>query len=140
MKRIITAIMIGALVLAACSGDTVEDVTSEIEDATNASVSDEVEQDAVDLATDVEQQMDTLSNEIQNSEAADDLQNAWNDIQNEVTAAIASMQTDGTISTEGLEQELNEFQTELDAAGDEIAPEVRDAWTSLRTSIEQMMS
>jgi gas vesicle protein len=140
MKRIITAVMIGALALAACSGDTVEDVTSEIEDATSASVSDEVEQDAVDLATDVEQQMDTLSNEIQNSEAADDLQNAWNDIQNEVTAAIASMQTDGTISTEGLEQELNEFQTELDAAGDEIAPEVRDAWTSLRTSIEQMMS
>jgi gas vesicle protein len=140
MKRIITAVMIGALALAACSGDTVEDVTSEIEDATSASVSDEVEQDAVDLATDVEQQMDTLSNEIQNSEAADDLQNAWNDIQNEVTAAIASMQTDGTISTEGLEQELNEFQTELDAAGDEIAPEVRDAWTSLRTSIEQLMS
>jgi phenylalanyl-tRNA synthetase alpha subunit len=139
MKRIITAIMIGALALAACSGDTVDEVASEIEDATDASVADEVEQNAVELASEVEQQMDTLATEIQNSEAADDLQNAWNDIQTEVTAAIASMQTDGTISTEGLEQELDEFQTELDAAGDQIAPELQDAWNSLRSNIEQMM-
>jgi phage-related minor tail protein len=139
MKRIITAIMIGALALAACSGDTVDEVASEIEDATDASVADEVEQNAVELASEVEQQMDTLTTEIQNSEAADDLQNAWNDIQTEVTAAIASMQTDGTISTEGLEQELDEFQTELDAAGDQIAPELQDAWNSLRSNIEQMM-
>jgi phenylalanyl-tRNA synthetase alpha subunit len=139
MKRIITAIMIGALALAACSGDTVDEVASEIEDATDASVADEVERNAVELASEVEQQMDTLATEIQNSEAADDLQNAWNDIQTEVTAAIASMQTDGTISTEGLEQELDEFQTELDAAGDQIAPELQDAWNSLRSNIEQMM-
>lgn len=140
MRRIIIAIVVGAMAIAACGGESVDDLASDLEDATNGSVSDEVEQDAMDLAADVEEQMDTLTTEIQSSAAAAELETAWTNIQSEVTAAIASMQTDGSIATEGLEEALSEFQTELDAAGDDLAPEVRSAWDSLRTSIEQLMN
>lgn len=139
MKRLTTILFAGVLVLAACSGDGLGDVASELEDATDATVSDEVEQDAIDLAADVEEQMDTLTEEIQSSDAAEDLRDGWTDIQSAVTAAIASMQADGTIATEGIEDALTEFQSDLDAAGDEITPELQAAWESLRTSIQELV-
>jgi phenylalanyl-tRNA synthetase alpha subunit len=139
-KKLSAAVLAGAMALAACSGDAVDDVTSEIEEATDASVADEVEQNAMDLASEVESEMSSLATEIQNSESADELETAWNDLQGEVTAAIASMQTDGSIETEGIEQELDAFQSELEAAGDDIAPDVRNAWDSLRSKIEELMS
>lgn len=138
MKRLTSILFAGVLVLAACSGGDLDDVASELEDVTDATVSDEVEQDAMDLAADVEEQMDTLSEEIQSSDAAAGLQDAWADVQTAVTAAIASMQADGTVATDGIEEALNDFQSEVDAAGDEIAPELRSAWESLKTSIQEL--
>ena len=140
MRRFTTMIMIGALAVAACSGDTVGEVASELENATDATIGDAAEQNAMQLAADVEEQMQTLTDEIESSGAADDLRGAWSNIQTEVAAAIASMQTDGSIVTDGLNEALEDFQTELEATGDEVAPEVRSAWESLRSSIEQMMS
>jgi hypothetical protein len=139
IKRITAFLMAGALALAACSSETVDDVTSELESATDVSVADDVEQDAMELAAEVQDEMSTLGTEIQNSDAADDLQAAWNEMQGEVTAALASMGTDGTISTEGLEEGIDEFQTALDSAGDEIGPEITEAWNSLRDKVESLM-
>ncbi|HEU4319757.1 MAG TPA: hypothetical protein VFS66_06710 [Acidimicrobiia bacterium] len=140
MKRIVTLLLIGVFALAACSGDGLDEVANDIEDATDASVSDEVEQDALALAADVEEQMDTLTAEIQASGAAEELQSAWGEMQTAVTASIASMQADGTMSVEGIEDALNDFQAEIDAAGDDIAPELRTAWESLKSSIQDLIS
>jgi enamine deaminase RidA (YjgF/YER057c/UK114 family) len=129
----------GLLALAACSGDGLE-VSSELDAVTDVTVTDEVEQSALELASDVEEQMDMLTEEIQTSEAASELESAWSNIQTSVTAAIASMQSDGTVATDEIEEALDEFQTELDAAGDEIAPEVRSAWESLKTSLQDLMN
>jgi hypothetical protein len=126
--------------LAACSGDGLEDVSSELDAVTDVTVTDEVEQGALELASDVEEQMDMLTEEIQTSEASSELESAWSNIQTSVTAAIASMQSDGTVATDEIEEALDEFQTELDAAGDEIAPEVRSAWESLKTSLQDLMN
>lgn len=129
-KRLVTAIaMAGLLVIGACTDGTVD-----------PEVSDDVEQEAVDLAAEVETQMTNLAIEIQDSEAAADLQGAWGDVQAEITAAIASMGTDGTIQTENLGAELDEFEAELEAAGDAVTPELLQAWEALRSSVEQMMS
>ncbi len=140
MKRLMTAVFACALAIGACSNGTADDVSSQIDKATDASVASQAEQNAVELATEVEAQMDTLSTEIQSSQSAEDLQNAWTDVQGAVTTAIASMQTDGTVTTDGLQEALDNFQTQVDQAGEEIGPEVKDAWQSLKTDIEQMMN
>lgn len=140
MRRMIALLTGLVLALAACSNQAVDDIASEIDSATDASVADEVERNAIELAAEVEQEMDVLAEEIQASEAAADLKAAWGEVQAEVTAAIATMQTDGTITTDGLEQELEAFQAELDWVGDAVAPELKEAWSSLRTKIEQMMA
>lgn len=138
VRRFATVLCIGLLVLPGCSGNGLDGAASELEDVTDASISDEVEQGALDLAADVEEQMDTLTDEIQSSDAADDLRNAWNDIQTAVTGAIASMQADGAVPTEEIEEAVNEFQAVLDEAGDDIAPELETAWESLRSSIRDL--
>jgi hypothetical protein len=139
MKRLTTLLVVGVLALAACSGDGLGDVTSELEDVTDATVSDSVEQTAMDLAADVEEQMDTLSEEIQSSDAAEGVQSAWSDVQTEFTSAIASMQSDGTLAAEGLQEALDDFQAEIEAAGDDLAPELRAAWDSLRSNIQELI-
>ena len=140
IRKLIALIVAGMLALAACSDGTMDDVASELEDAADVSVADETEQDAMELASEVEDQMNTLQAEVQSSEAVDDLEESWNQVESELTAAIASMGTDGTISTEGLEEELDDFQTAIEDAGDSITPELRDAWQSLRTQVEELMS
>lgn len=140
MRRMIALLTGLVLVLAACSNQAVDDIASEIDSATDASIADEVEQNAIDLASEVEEEMGVLAEEIRASEAAADLQAAWGEVEAEVTAAIATMQTDGTITADGLMQELEAFQAELDEAGDAVAPELKAAWSSLRTKIEQMMA
>jgi hypothetical protein len=140
MKRLPTLLVVGLLALAACSSDTLDDVTSEIQDSSDISVADEAEQDAMELAVEVEEQMNTLAAEVQESEAASDLETAWNEVQTELTAAIATMDTDGAIETDGIEGELDDFQNALEAAGDDISPELRDAWDALRSDIQALMS
>lgn len=83
--------------------------------------------------------MNVLAQEIQTSGTATEVESAWTKVQTELTAAIASMQTDGSISTDGLEGALADFQAALDSAGEEITPEMRSAWQSLRLKVEQMM-
>lgn len=140
VKKIAALLLAGAMVLGACSDDSLDDAADELDEATNGSVADEVEQNAVELATEVEAEMSSLATAIQNSEAAADLETAWNDVQAELTAAIASMQTDGSIETDELEDELDEFQSAIEQASDSVEPELMDSWDSLRSKIEQMMS
>jgi hypothetical protein len=84
--------------------------------------------------------MTELATEIQNSQAAADLETAWVALQAEMTAALSSVQADGEIDTTALQSELDEFESELTAAGDEVGDDLMSAWSSLRAKFEDLIS
>ena len=137
--RIMVMTVAALFAVAACSEDALDDVASEVEDATDVTIGEGAEQDAIELAAEVEAEMTTLASEIQSSAVAADLQDAFTDLQGELTAAIASMDTDGRLTSDDLQEELSEFQGLIDDAGDEITPELRSAWDSIRAKIESML-
>jgi hypothetical protein len=93
---------------------------------------------AAAIAT-AQEDMADIGQQIQDSQAAEDLQNAWVDVQADLTALFTSLQAEGTVDTDQIEQIMDDFESQLDAAGDQIAPEVRQAWDSLRAQIEQLI-
>lgn len=129
--RIATMALIGMLALVACAdaaGD-LEDVPTTLPDASDVEA----------VVEEVRGEMNELATEIENSEAAEDLQAQWAELQADITAAIDSVTTEGTIDTSGLEESMDDFQAELEAAGDELGDEAMAAWTALRTQIEQLI-
>jgi hypothetical protein len=130
--RMLALAVLGLFILVACNdaaGD-LEDVPTTLPDA--AEVGDAFDE----VRNDIEQ----LATEIENSEAADDLQAQWEDVRADITAAIDSATTDGSIDTTGLEETMDDFQAELEAAGDEFGDEAMAIWTRLRSQIEQLAS
>lgn len=124
-----------AMMLSACNG-TLE----ELQSGTNASVADDVERHAVELAAEIQGDMESLSQQIQSSGTDQEIRDAWNAVQAELTAALASMQTDGAITADGLEEELNDFESVLQAAQANVQPELESTWVSLRSKVERLMS
>lgn len=128
--RVSTIVVIGLLVLVACNGAAGDvDVPTTLPDASDV--------DAV--VDEVRDEMGQLATEIENSEAADELQAQWTELQGDITAAIESVTTEGSIDTTGLEESMDDFQAELEAAGDDLGDEVMSAWTALRSQIEQLL-
>lgn len=111
------------------------------EDATLTTLQEELgeagDEAAAAIAAAQEELVD-LGQRIQESEASDDLQNAWADVQAELTEFFTSVQTEGTVDTEQLEQIMDDFESQLDAAEDQITPEVREAWDALRAEVERL--
>jgi len=130
--RILAMIVVGLLAIAACA-----DTTGDIEDAVTSLPE---ASDVADLANDVQAEMTELATEIQNSQAAADLETAWVALQAEMTAALSSVQADGEIDTTALQSELDEFESELTAAGDEVGDDLMSAWSSLRAKFEDLIS
>lgn len=129
--RIVVAVLIGLLAIVACSDapDSVEDAVSSLPE----------EGEVSDAVTDIQSEIDAVATEIQNSEAADELQAAWADMQAQISSTIDSIQSNEAIDTEAIRTELDEFQSELEAAGDEVGDELTAAWNQLRSTIEQMI-
>jgi hypothetical protein len=50
------------------------------------------------------------------------------------------VQADGEIDTTALQSELDEFESELTAAGDEVGDDLMSAWSSLRAKFEDLIS
>jgi len=130
--RILAMIVVGLLAIAACA-----DTTGDIEDAVTSLPE---ASDVADLASEVQAEMTELATEIQNSQAAGDLETAWVALQAEMTAALSSVQADGEIDTTALQSELDEFESELTAAGDEVGDDLMSAWSSLRAKFEDLIS
>lgn len=130
--RILAMIVVGPLAIAACA-----DTTGDIEDAVTSLPE---ASDVADLASEVQAEMTELATEIQNSQAAADLETAWVALQAEMTAALSSVQADGEIDTTALQSELDEFESELTAAGDEVGDDLMSAWSSLRAKFEDLIS
>lgn len=130
--RILAMSMIGLLAIAACSDtpDSVQDAVTSLPDSSEVAA----------VAAEVQTEMADLTATIQSSEAADAVETAWTEVQTEITAAIGTVTAGGSVDTEAINQELNAFQAELEAAGDEVRDDVMSAWTSLRSKFEQLLS
>jgi hypothetical protein len=144
--KLLAVALTGLLAIAACT-DTAGDgtTTSEGVDVTTTSSSTSSTpaggtSDLAELMTQMQTEMTTLANEIQNSEAADELQAAWSELESDLSAAIQTALTDGTFDTVTISDSFDEFQSTLDSLGEQVGPEVTEAWNALRSSIEQMMS
>lgn len=147
---LMTVGMVGLLAAAACSDTVPEDAddavgdvpttlaeptaTTEGTDPTEADTG----SDPAELAARLQLELATLGEEIQASEGAEELQTAWTEVEAQVSSALADIQ-EGTIDTDGLESQLDEFQSTLDAMGGDVGSEVREAWTNLRSSLEELM-
>lgn len=132
--RLLRSILLGFVVLliAACAEGTTATSLPEALDEAGDDVSAAVEA--------AQQELEDLGQQIENSEANEDLQAAWDDLQAELNTAFESLQSGEAVDAEGIEETLQDFQDELEAAGDEIEPELRSAWDTLREQIEQLFT
>lgn len=134
--RVLIMALMAALAVAACS-----DAPENVEDAVSSlPSSEEVTENVTEVAEDVQTQLNELGTAIENSEAAEDLQTAWSDVRTEVTSAISSFSAGESIDTAAIETQFDEFQTELEAMGDDVGDEVMTAWNELRSAFEQLTS
>jgi gas vesicle protein len=83
-------------------------------------------------------EIDELSDAISESEAAQELSSAWDTLNAELAASVATMREDGTIAREEIESGLEDFEQQLDDL--EVEENVRIAWESLRSHVEALMS
>jgi hypothetical protein len=131
-RLMIAVALVGAMGLVSCSDtpDAVEDIPTTLPDAA----------DVQDLVADVQTEMDDIATEIENSEANEELQSAWTEIETEIRSAIESVADDGTIDTSGIQDQLDEFQETLNSLGDDVSDELMSSWTTLRNALDQLMS
>ena len=130
--RLLLLALVAALAVGACSDtpDSVEDAVSSLPDS----------EDVTEVATEVQMELNELATEIENSDVADDLQAAWTDMRTEITSAISSATAGEALDTEAIQTQLDEFQSELEAMGDDVGDSVMSAWSELRAAFEQLMS
>ena len=126
-KRVTAVLLAGTLTLAACGTDSGSTVSSVVESATDAAAA-------------VEADLDNLQTAISDSEAADTLQDAFDNMRTEVTSALGSITSDGMIEAPNLSDEIASFQGALDDLGDKVTPELQSAWAAIKDRLESMMS
>lgn len=122
--------VLSLLAIVAC-GDTGEDLAATATSLASAA-------DASEQVAEVESEISELTSEIQSSEAAADLEDAWTELQSEMTATLAAVESNGSVDAASLNQELEQFQSELDALGDRVGDDLRESWSSLRSMVEEL--
>jgi hypothetical protein len=139
-RLMIGVVLIGALGLISCSDtpDTIEDIPTTLPEDIPTTLPDAGEvQDVVD---DIQTEIEDITTEIENSEASDELQSAWAEIETEIRSAIDSIAQDGTLDTSGIQDQMDEFQETLNSLGDDVSDELMSSWTALRSAFDQLMS
>lgn len=130
LKTLLFALLM--LSLAACgAGDT-----------TLTTLSEELEETATDVAAAIaaaQEDIAEIGQEIQESEASQELMDTWQDLQADLTAFFTSLQSEQTVDTTQVQAILDDFESELDEAGDQVTPELREIWESLRAQIERLL-
>lgn len=127
--RILIVALVGAVAVAACS-DTPEGLVP---------TSLPGEEDVAELVFEVQTDIEEVNTELASSEAADELRAAWSELSSELNGAIQSITSNQAVDTEAVRNQLDEFQSELDAAGDEVSDELRSAWIELRSKFERLL-
>ena len=141
MRKTATSIALaGLLALAACSGAT-GGTTSEAPTGTTlagTSGGTDASSEALAAIAAFQEDIQTLSDAIAESESAEEVRSAWDTLNAELTASVESIREDGTIAREEIEASLDTFEQQLDEI--EVNEDVRTAWEELRTNLEQLMS
>jgi predicted nuclease with TOPRIM domain len=133
MKRVRTLILAlaGAVAIAACS-----DTPEVLDDAVTSLPG---EEDVAELVTDIQSDIEDFTTEIESSEAADELRSTWSELRSEIAGALDSMMSNQAVDTEALRDRLDQFQSDVEAAGDEVGDDLRSAWLTLRSKLEQVL-
>lgn len=142
-KRNVLALAIaGLLTLSACGDTDLTETTADPGSVTTAdpTTGDDVANDIATTVAEIQSEVTELSNEVQNSAAAAELEETWNALQAEVLAAAAAIRDDGTIDGSAVQEEIDAFQTQLDTLGDEVEPTLTEAWETLRDRLQSLMS
>jgi hypothetical protein len=127
------------LALGACTDNDLTTTTVDRGAVTTVADSTGATADVAATIAEVQSEVTDLSNEIQNSAAAAELQESWNTLQTAVLAAVASVADDGTMDGTQIQGAIDDFQTDLDALGADAEPTVVEAWDTLRDNLESMM-
>lgn len=140
-RSVLVLALTGLLVLAACGDTDLTETTFNSGTVTTGDpTGDDVANDVASTVAAVQAEVAELTTEVQNSAAAAELEGTWNDLQVELLAAVAAIRDDGTIDGAAVQEEVNAFQTQLDALGDEVEPTLMEAWETLRDRLQGMMS
>lgn len=129
--RILILALAGAVAVAACS-----DTQESLDDTVTALPG---EDDVAELISEVQADIEEVNRELADSEAADELRVAWSELNSELTGAIQSITSNQAVDTEAVRNQLDEFQSELEAAGAEVSDELRSAWIELRSKFERLL-
>jgi hypothetical protein len=139
-KVMIGVVLIGAVGLIGCSDtpDTIEDIPTTLPEdiPTTLPAADDVQ----DLVAEVQTEMTDIATEIQNSDASEELQGAWAEIETEIRSAIDSVAESGSLDTSGLQDQFDEFQDTLTSMGDDVSDELMSSWQALRNAFDQLMN
>jgi len=132
--RILKALLFALLMLslAACAGG----------DTTLTTLQEEMEETATDVAATIaaaQEDIADIGQEIQESEASQELLDTWQDLQADLTTFFTSLQSEQAVDTTQVQTILDNFESELDEAGDQVTPELRETWESLRAQIERLL-
>jgi Mg2+ and Co2+ transporter CorA len=129
--RILILALAGAVAVAACS-----DTPEVLDDAMTSLPG---EDDVAELVTEIQSDIEDVTTEIENSEAADELRSTWSELRSELTGALDSMTSNQAVDTEALRDRLDQFQNDLEATGEEVGDDLRSAWLDLRSNFEQLL-
>lgn len=130
LKTLLFALMVVSLT--ACAGG----------DTTLTTLQEEMEETASDVAATIaaaQEDIADIGQEIQESEASQELLDTWQDLQADLTAFFTSVQSEQAVDTTQVQTILDNFEGQLDEAGDQVTPELREAWDSLRAQIERLL-
>ena len=141
MRKGVTATaLVGVLALAACSnatgGTTTEALTGTTLAGTSAGT--DASSDALAAVAAFQEDIQALSDAIEESESAEEVRSAWDTLNAELTASVESIREDGSIAREEIQTSLDAFEQQLDEI--EVSEDVRTAWEELRTNLEQLMT
>jgi DNA repair exonuclease SbcCD ATPase subunit len=131
----------GILATTACADANLSETTLGVPGTTTTeatSATPETDLDPSAAIAELQQRMSELATEIQGSEAAAELQARWEQVQTEMASALASIQEDGRLDTTSFESMLQEFEDDLETLGDQVEPEVREAWATFRESLDRL--
>lgn len=132
----------GLLFLAACGETDVTVTTTGLESVTTteSTTGEDATDDIAATVAEVQNEVNALATEVQNSSAAAELEESWNALQADLLAAVASIRDDGTIDGSAVQDEIEAFQSQLEALGDEAEPALMEAWETLRDRLQSLMS
>lgn len=138
-RLVLCALLLGVVALVSCSDtpDTIEDLSTTLPGDLPTTLPDAG--DVQDLVGDVQTEMDDIATEIENSDASEELQSAWAEIETEIRSAVDSIAEGGTFDTSGIQEQFDEFQETLASLGDDVSDELMSSWTALRSTFDQLM-